>query len=147
MKALQMVPLLILMVFTMHTAAYAQSPNVTEAFKKHFNETVQNVHEAEHAEDKRSILNKSLNRMITTIDRIESLTSLDTDESNSLNSYKVGLTDLLSELNGVDGYEGVADEDLDEFSSYSQNFIEQANRTITIGVTTALLILVILLLL
>lgn len=85
--------------------------------------------------------------MIAAIDRIESVASLSEDESANLSSYKLGLTEKVNELNGNDGFDEILDEDLDDFSNFSQDFIEQANRTITVGVTTALLILIILLLL
>ena len=134
------------LVCAFQTASFAQSTNITETFKKHFNETVQEVHGTENADEKRAVLNESFNNMITAIDRIESLASLTEDESASLNSYKLGLTEKLNELNGLDGFDEVMDEDLDEFSGFSQDFIEQANRTVTIGVTTALLIVLILLL-
>lgn len=84
--------------------------------------------------------------MITALERIESKASLTEEESATLNSYKLDLTEKLSELNGQDGFDEIVDEDLDDFSDYSQDFMEQANRTVTIGVTTALLILIILLL-
>jgi len=130
------------------TTAFAQSTNVTETFKKHFNETVQEVYGAEHADEKRAILNESFNKMITAIDRIESTASLTEDQIAQLHTYRLGIVEKQNELNGLDGFDEIVDEDLDEFSNFSQDFIEQANRTtITIGVTTALLIIIILLLL
>lgn len=137
----------ILLLCAFQTAAFAQSTNITETFKKHFNETVQEVHATEKADEKRAVLNESFNKMIAAIDRIESVASLTEEESANLNSYKLGLTEKVNELNGLDGFDEIMDEDLDDFSNFSQDFIEQANRTITIGVTTALLILIILLLL
>lgn len=136
-----------LLVFAIQTESFAQSSNVSETFKKHFNETVQKVQNTDNADEKRVILNESFTEMITAIDRIESLASLTEDESAILENYKLGIEEKLSELNGLDGYDDIADEELDEFSNFSQDFIEQANRTVTIGVTTALLILIILLLL
>lgn len=147
MRTIRLITTSIFLIFAVQSMAVAQSANITETFKKHFNETVQAVQETENADDKRAILNESFNKMITAIDRIESLASLTEDESAKLKSYKLGLTEKLSELNGLDGFDEIMDEDLDEFSNFSQDFIEQANRTITIGVTTALLILIILLLL
>lgn len=137
----------ILLVCAIQTVSIAQSVNVTESFKKHFNETVQEVQNTDNADEKRAILSESFNKMISTIDRIESKASLTEDEIANLNNYKFGLTEKLNELNGVDGFDEIMDEDLDDFSNFSQDFIEQANKTITIGVTTALLILIILLLL
>lgn len=137
----------ILLVCAIQTVSIAQSVNVTESFKKHFNETVQEVQSTDNADEKRAILSESFNKMISAIDRIESKASLTEDEIANLNTYKFGLTEKLNELNGLDGFEEIADEDLDDFSNFSQDFIEQANSTITIGVTTALLILIVLLLL
>ncbi len=147
MKTLYALLASVLLVCAIQTTSFAQSSNITETFKKHFNETVQAVHETESADEKRAILNESFNKLIIAIDRIESVSSLTENESASLNSYKIGLTEKLNELNGLDGFDEIMDEDLDDFSNFSQDFIEQANRTITIGIGTALLILIILLLL
>jgi len=147
MKTLYTLLTSVLLVCAFQTTSLAQSTNITETFKKHFNETVQEVHGTENADEKRAILNESFNKMITAINRIESLASLTEDERDNLKSYKFGITEKLSELNGLDGFDEIMDEDLDDFSSFSQNFLEQANRTITIGVGTALLILIILLIL
>lgn len=147
MKTLYTLVASILLICTFQTASFAQSTNVTESLKKHFNETVQDVQNTDKPDEKRAILNDSFDKMIETLDRIESMASLTEDESAGLKSYKLGLTEKLNELNGLDGFDEIADEDLDDFSNYSQDFVEQANRTITIGVTTALLILIVLLLL
>ncbi|HAC16533.1 MAG TPA: hypothetical protein DCE78_11405 [Bacteroidetes bacterium] len=135
-----------ILIFALQTTAFAQS-TVTETLKQHFNQTVQAVHEADNAVEKRAILNESFNKMISAIDRIETMASLTEEDSNMLNSYKDGLTEKLSELNGLDGFNEISDEDLDDFSSFSQDYLEQADRTVTIGITTVLLILIILLLL
>jgi hypothetical protein len=147
MKTLNTFLASILLVFAIQTVSFAQSVNITETFKKHFNETVQAVQDTDNAEEKRAVLNESFYKMITAIDRIETLASLTDNERASLNSYKHGLTEKLSELNGLDGFEEIMDEDLDDFSNFSQDFIEQANRTITIGVGTAVLIALLLILL
>jgi hypothetical protein len=147
MKTLNTFLTSILLVFAFQTASFAQSTNITETFKEHFNKTVQEVHETDNADEKRAILNESFDKMIRAIDQIESKASLTEDEIAMLDNYKLGLTEKKSELNGLDGFDEIMDEDLDDFSNFSQDFIEQANRTITIGVTTALLILIILLLL
>jgi soluble cytochrome b562 len=137
----------ILLVFAIQSVAVAQSVNLTETFKKSFNETVQEVQSTDDAAEKRTLLNEKLARMIDVIERIESKAQLSEDESNQLTSYKAGLVDKKNELNGLDGFEEILDEDLDDFSDYSQQFFEQANRTITIGVGTAILIAILLLIL
>ncbi len=137
----------IFMLFGSMSIADAQPTNVTETFKKHFNHTVQQVHRAECPDEKRMILNESFSKMIEAIDLIESRANLSGDERAMLSSFKNDLSEKQSELNGLDGFEQVEDADLDEFSSFSQDYMEQANRTLTLSVTTALLIIIILLLL
>ncbi len=146
MKTLYAILASVLLVGAIQTESFSQSVNITETFKMHFNETVKAVHETENADEKRALLNESFNKMITTIDRIDSLESLTEEESAGLASLRFDLTEKLNELNGLDGYDQVVDKDLNDFSNFSQDMMEQANRTITIGVTTALLILIILLL-
>jgi soluble cytochrome b562 len=147
MKSLYTIFASMLLVFALQTATLAQTTNITETFKKHFNETVQAVHSTDNADEKRAILNESFNKMISAIDRIESQAPLTEDESAKITSYKLGLTEILNELNGLDGFDKTTDENLDEFSDYSQDYIEQANNTITISVVTVILIAIILLLL
>lgn len=137
----------LLLAGTLQSVSVAQTANLTETFKIHFNETVENVKETESAVDKKKLLNESFNKLIAAIDLIESRASLSDYERTEIATYKIELKEKLNELNGLDGFDEVADEDLDDFSDYSQDSMEQANSTITIGVTTALLILIILLLL
>ncbi|MDZ7719893.1 MAG: hypothetical protein U5K72_13835 [Balneolaceae bacterium] len=147
MKTIRLLITSIFLLFAVQSMAVAQSTNITETFKKHFNETVQEVQQAESADEKRLILNESFTKMIDAIDRIESLANLSEEETAQLQSYKLGIEEKQNELNGLDGFDEVQDEDLEDFSNFSQDFMEQADRTVTIGVTTVLLILIILLLL
>lgn len=147
MKTIRLLITTAFLVFAIHSITNAQTVDVTEMFKKHFNETVQQVQQTESADEKRVILNESFTKMITAIDRIDSQANLTEDETAQLQSYKLGIAEKQNELNGLDGFDEVQDEDLEDFSNFSQDFMEQADRTVTIGVTTLLLILIILLLL
>ncbi len=134
------------LIFSAQTMVFAQSANVSKMFKNHFHDTVELVHQTESPIAKRMLLNDSFSKMIKAIEKIESTASLTDDEVLQLASFKNGIIDRRDELNGSNGFDSIADEDLDEFSSFSQDFMEQADRTVTIGVTTILLILLILLL-
>jgi hypothetical protein len=147
MKTIRFMTTTLILLLAVHSMAVAQSSNITESFKKHFNETVQQVHQTDNADEKRLILNNSFTKMITALDRIESMTNLTEEESAQLYSFRTDISEKQSELNGLDGFDRVGDEELDEFSNFSQDFMEQANRTITIGLTAALLIVLILILL
>jgi hypothetical protein len=146
MKTLRFILASIFLLFAAQSMAVAQSTNITETFKKHFNETVQQVQQTENADEKRFILNESFTKMLNSIDRIESMATLSEDENMLLSAYKNDLLEKKNELNGLDGFDRVLDEDLDDFCNFSQDLMEQANRTVTIGVSTVLLILIILLL-
>jgi hypothetical protein len=137
----------IFLIFAFQTTATAQTSNLSETFKQHFNETVQNVKAAESAIDKRELLNESFDSMLKAIDRIERAASLNEDEAEQLAHLKGDISDKQNVLNGLDGFDEIVDEDLDDFSDYAQQSMEQANRTVTISLTSALLIVLILLLL
>lgn len=147
MKTLHIITVSVFLAFAVQSAAVAQSINLTETFKKSFNETVQDVRETENATEKRALLNDSFSKMIKVIERIESEAKLSADESAWIGSYKSEIQEKKSELNGVDGFNRVMDKDLNNFSDYSQHYMEQADRTITIGLTAVLLIILILILL
>lgn len=147
MKTLKTFIYAFVLLLMMQVSAYAQAGNISETFKKHFNQTALKVEEAESADEKRVILNNSFNKMVKAIDRIESAGNFSDEESASLAAYKNNITLKSDQLNGLNGFDGIADKDLDDFSDYSQQDMEQANRTITVGLTTVLLVVLILLLL
>ncbi len=147
MKTLHLITISVFLVFAVQTASVAQSVNFTETFKKSFNKTVQKVHETEDATEKRMLLNESFNKMLVAIKRVESKANLSEQESAQLKTYKSEIQDKKSELNGTDGFDRVRDKNLNDFSDYSQQYMEQADSTITIGLTAALLIVLILILL
>lgn len=147
MRTLHLFIISVFLVFAVQSAAVAQSVNLTETFKKSFNETVQKVHKTEDAAEKRTLLNESFNKMTLAIERIESKANLSEEEIAQLKTYKSEIQEKKSELNGTDGFDKVLDKDLNDFSDYSQQYFEQADRTITIGLTAALLIVLILILL
>lgn len=147
MKTLYTSLLAVILVFAIQSVSVAQSINLTETFKKSFNETVQEVQNTEDAIEKRVVLNESFSKMIAAIERIESKGNISEEESAQLESYKSEIQEKKSELNGTDGFDRVLDKDLNNFSDYSQQYFEQADRTVTIGLTAALLIILILILL
>lgn len=147
MKSLKILTTTILFVFSLQTLLIAQTDRATDNFKKYFNETVQKVENTDKAEEKRAILNASFDKLIRAIDRAESVNRFSDEELTGLNAFKSNISEKQSELNGDDGFEEILDEDLDDFSNYVQQDIEQANRYVTLSVTTAVLIALLLILL
>jgi hypothetical protein len=147
MKSLKLLMLFAILLFVTQPVAFSQS-NVTETFKEHFSETVQQVKAANVADDKREILNTSFDKMIRATERIESLGNLSSQDLEKMASLRSDISEKLDELNGLNGFDEILDEDLDDFSNYSQQAMEQAlDRTISIGLGTAILVVLILLLL
>lgn len=125
----------------------AQTNKVSETFKKHFNQTVQNVKSTDSPVEQRALLNDSFVDMLEALNRINKSADLSNDERKSLLAFKNEIKDKQSELNGWNGFDEIQDDELIDFSDYSQQELEQANRTLTISLTSALLIVLILLLL
>ncbi len=147
MKKIQVLICAIGLLFAIQSAAFAQSTDLSETFKKHFNETVKEVQDTENVTDKRAILNESLSLMIDAIVYVETRVHLSNEEMIQLGLFKNDIVEKRNELNGLDGFDEIQDQDLDEFSEYVQQAFELANRTVTISVGTAVVILLILLLL
>ena len=129
------------------TGTVAAQDSLSETFKEHFNETVQNVKASDDPVEQRDLLNTSFDKMVHAINRIDESADLTNEERDQLLSFKDQIEEKKSELNGLDGFDEVQDDELIDFSDYSQQEIEQANRTITLSLTTALLIVLILILL
>lgn len=126
---------------------HAQSPDAHDRLKKQINEMVEHVEEAETAVEKREILNHSFNDLITAFDKVSAMKRVPQSDKEAIADFKNTVQEKKDELNGTNGYEQVPDNELDEFADYVQQDIEQAERAITISLTTALLIIIILLLL
>jgi hypothetical protein len=136
----------VFLIFALLGTASAQQ-NLSETFKKHFNETVQNVKASDNPDEQRDLLNTSFDKMLGAVDRIDESANLTEEEREQLVLFRDQIDEKKSELNGLDGFDEIQDDELIDFSDYSQQEIEQANRTLTISLTSALLIVLILLLL
>jgi hypothetical protein len=123
-----------------------KSGDAETMFKKHINKMVENVEKAESPEVKREILNDSFDDLIGAIEKVESMKAIPETDKNGLKVFKADIQDKKSELNGVNGFQPVQNNNLNNFANFVQQDLEQAD-TVTIGVTTLLLIIIILLLL
>lgn len=123
-----------------------KSGDAETVFKKHINKMVESVEKAESPEIKREILNDSFDDLIGAIERVESLKVVPETDKEGLKVFKADILDKKSELNGVNGFQPVQNNNLNNFANFVQQDLEQAD-TVTIGVTTLLLILIILLIL
>lgn len=124
----------------------AQINDGHEALKKYVNSIVENVEGTESPEKKREILDESLSDMITAIERVSDRKSVSSSEKENLAEFKDQLSERRDELNGKNGYVAIPNNQLNNFANFVQQDIEQADRLVTLSLTTALLIVLILLL-
>lgn len=125
----------------------AQTPDAHDQLKKHINKMVVNVEQAESVTEKRDILNQSFDELITTFDKVSAMNRVSESDKEALADFRNTIQEKKDELNGTNGYDKVPDSQLDEFADYVQQDIEQADRVVTISLTTVLLVVIILLLL
>ena len=126
--------------------SFAGNEKLENTLKEYFSDTAQQVHNAETSVEKREILDSSLNKLTQTLDTVEKTANLSAADANAIKQLKARVVEKANELNGRHDFERVADAQLDGFADYVQQDMEQADRVITISVTTVLLIVIILLL-
>jgi hypothetical protein len=117
-----------------------------EDLQKYFNDTANKVKATEAPAQKRAILNKSLQAMSKALDKVQNSPLVSKEDRAGIDSYRTKLQEKQDELVGRNGFERVPDAQLNAFSDYVVQDMEQAERTITIGLVAALLIVIIIIL-
>ena len=114
--------------------------------QKYFNDTACKVKATADPSQKRAILNEGLQNMSKALNRVESLRLISKDDRAGIDRFKITLQERQNELAGSNGYDRVPDEQLNAFSDFVVQDMEQADRTITISLVTLLLIIIIVIL-
>lgn len=125
----------------------AQSSKAQEVIKKNINEMVTDVERTSNPIEKRKVLNNTFDKFINVIERVEKTELISEENKAVLTEYKTNFVDKKNELNGMNGFAKVPDNKLNNYANFVQQDLEQANRIVTISLTTVLLIVLILLLL
>lgn len=139
--------ILLILVTAFPLSASNNSVTVQNKFKQFFSNTAIKVKEAQSPQEKREILNNSFERMENTLSKIAALKDVSQSDKEAVNSIITRLKDKQDELNGINGYQRVADNQLDKYAEYVQQDAEQAEQWVTISVTTLLLVAILLILL
>lgn len=112
----------------------------------HFNNTAGEVKAADNPAQKRDILRNSLETMTSALDRVEQ-SALVTDEDRAgAKLLRSSTTEKLDELNGTNGFDRVADSQLDSFGDYIVQDMQQADQYVTVSLVALLLIVIVLIL-
>ena len=114
--------------------------------QKYFNDTACKVKATADPSQKRAILNDGLQNMSKALNRVESVRLISKDDRAGMDRLKITLQERQNELAGSNGYDRVPDEQLNAFSDFVVQDMEQADRTITISLVTLLLIIIIVIL-
>jgi hypothetical protein len=109
--------------------------------QKYFSDAATKVKATNNASEKRVILDESFHTIIKALDAVESLPSISKDDRTGINRFKVSLQEKQDELLGRNGYVRVSDDQLNAFSDYVVQDMEQADGILTAGVVILLFII------
>lgn len=124
----------------------AQTPDAHDKFNDHINSIVEQVEKAETPDQKRKILDHSLSDMIQAINKAKAMKAVPGSDKESLTELEKTLSERQDELNGLKGFSKVPDSQLNNFANFIQQDLQQADKVVSISLTTLLLIIIILLL-
>jgi hypothetical protein len=115
--------------------------------QRYFSDAANKVKATDDPSEKRAILNESFQTVSKALDMVQSSTSLSKEDAEGITLLKATLQEKQQELAGVNGYTRVSDQQLNAFSEYVVQDMEQADQLITISLVTLLLIIILVVLL
>jgi len=115
--------------------------------QKHFSDVAKKVKATENVAEKRAILENSFKDMSKALDKVQSSFLVSKEDKDGIENLKATLKENQDELAGINGYERVPDAQLNNFSNYVVQNMEQADSTITISVVALVLIILLVVLL
>jgi ribosomal protein S20 len=134
-------------VFMMFVLAIPVNADGKSELKKYFSKTANKVKTTESTVEKRKILNESFQNMNKALDKVQNSGLISKEDRFEIDRFKATLLEKQNELEGKNGYERVPDAQLNAFSNYVVQDMEQAVGTITISVLTLVLIIVLIVIL
>ncbi|HXV12952.1 MAG TPA: hypothetical protein VEC56_01980 [Candidatus Krumholzibacteria bacterium] len=135
------------MLFVIGALGYAGVAMGQDDVHNYLNDTAIKVKATESPAEKREILSTSLGGMIKALDTVKSAPMTSDRDDAKLDRIQATLQEKSDELAGVNGFDRVPDDRLNAFSTYIVQDMEQADKTFTISLVTALLIVIIIILL
>jgi hypothetical protein len=114
--------------------------------KQYFSDTAVSVKDTPDPAQKRALIDNSLRKMSVALDKVQDSGLVSKEDRAGMDRLRAALQEKRDELAGNNGFERVADSELNGFANYVVQDIEQADQTITISLVAALLILIIVIL-
>ncbi len=137
--ALRVVVMMCVLVYAGMAAAQGNVQN-------YFNDAACKVKAASDPSQKRDILVGAIQDMSKALGTVQNSPLVSKSDRAGLDRLNASLQEKQDELAGTNGFARVADDQLNAFSEYVVQDMEQADQTITIGVVAALLIVIIIIL-
>ncbi len=134
-------------IVTMFVLAPAVLAGGKGELQKYFSDAANRVKATENPVEKRTILNESFQTMSRALDMVQQSPSISDDDAMRIAGVKATLREKHDELAGINGYVRVPDTQLNNFSDYVVQDMEQADQLITISLVTLLLIVILIVLL
>jgi hypothetical protein len=126
--------------------AFAGVAQGQENLQKYFSDTASKVKATSDPVQKREILNNSFEKMLKAMNTVESSPLISKDDKIGIDRIRVIIKDKQDELAGLNGFDRVPDDQLNAYSNFVVQDMEQATETITISVVALLLIIIIVIL-
>jgi hypothetical protein len=127
--------------------ARENQPKLEDTLKEYISEIAVKIQSTEDPVEKREILTTALEKIIRTFDALEDVPAISQKKRAALASLRQDFKDKYNELNGLNGFERVADEELDNFAVYIMQDLEQARNYITLSLGALLLIILVIIIL
>jgi hypothetical protein len=122
--------------------AYSVHADTKSQLQKYFNDAATKVKATNDPLQKRSILTGSLQTMSTALTTVQNSPFVSKDDGIGIGRMQASLQEKQDELAGRNGYVRVSDDQLNGFSDYTVQSMEQAEQMITVSVVTLLLVLI-----
>lgn len=117
-----------------------------EELQKHFKNVADKVKATENVIEKRDILNESFQKMSKALNTLESTGMISDKDQVGIDGLKATMKANQDELAGINGFERVSDDQLNNYSDYVVQNMQQAEM-ITISLVSLLLIIILVVLL
>ncbi len=117
----------------------------TGDIQKYFNDAASKAKQAATPSEKRRILNESFRVVSNALDIAGNMPFTSKEDLAGIRKFRSAIQDKQDELAGKNGFTRVPDSQLNAFSGYVVQDMEQADQTITISVVTLLIILLVIL--
>jgi hypothetical protein len=118
-----------------------------ERIQQYFSDAACKVQATADPAQKREILAHSLQTMSKALDRVQSVPVISQDDRDGLKRFQAALQEKQDELAGANGFERVSDAQLNAFSNYVVQDMEQASKVVTFSTLSLVLIAVVVVLL